>query len=133
MSLRYQCVFLALKIAVIVALASCAGDDARKGAIGAQRAQRVISLDYCADQYVLKFVDPENIVALSPDAEEPFSYLVRRPEACGKSVLLQRIFWRSVPTWSCALTAAAHPLNTAQTCWHYRRQHRLGGKVGWQR
>ena len=81
MSLCYQSACLALGIAMSVAVASCAGDDARKGAVGAQRAQRVVSLDYCADQYVLKFVDPENIVALSPDAEEPFSYL--REEARG--------------------------------------------------
>ena len=81
MSLCYQSACLALGIAMSVAVASCAGDNARKGAIGAQRAQRVVSLDYCADQYVLKFVDPENIVALSPDAEEPFSYL--REEARG--------------------------------------------------
>ena len=81
MSLCYQSACLALGIAMSVAVASCPGDDARKGAVGAQRAQRVVSLDYCADQYVLKFVDPENIVALSPDAEEPFSYL--REEARG--------------------------------------------------
>ena len=81
MSLRYQCACLALGIAVIVALASCAGDDARKGAIGAQKAQRVVSLDYCADQYLRKFIDPENIAAFSPDAEEPLSYL--REEARG--------------------------------------------------
>ncbi len=81
MTLSYQCACLALALAMIVTLIGCAGDDAREGAIGSQRAQRVVSLDYCADQYVLKFVDPENIVALSPDAEEPFSYL--REEARG--------------------------------------------------
>lgn len=42
---------------------------------------RVVSLDYCADQYVLKFVPHAQILALSPDAEKAFSYL--RAEAKG--------------------------------------------------
>ncbi|WP_371395680.1 ABC transporter substrate-binding protein [Fretibacter rubidus] len=36
---------------------------------------RVVSLDYCADQYVLKMVPRDNILALSPDAAKAFSYL----------------------------------------------------------
>ena len=44
-------------------------------------ANRVVSLDYCADQYVLKFVPRANIVALSPDATRPFSFM--RAEAAG--------------------------------------------------
>ncbi|NNF16652.1 MAG: ABC transporter substrate-binding protein [Gammaproteobacteria bacterium] len=36
---------------------------------------RIVSLDYCADQFVLKFVAPENILALSPDATKHFSYM----------------------------------------------------------
>ena len=36
---------------------------------------RVVSLDYCADQYVLKFVDRSRILAVSPDAESTFSYM----------------------------------------------------------
>ncbi len=35
----------------------------------------VVSLDYCADQFVLKFVARENILALSPDATASFSYM----------------------------------------------------------
>jgi len=44
---------------------------------GAQAAppQRVISLDYCADQYVLTFVPRAHILAVSPDADAPFSYM----------------------------------------------------------
>ena len=38
-------------------------------------AGRVVSLDYCADQYVLQFVAAENILALSPEANQEFSYL----------------------------------------------------------
>ncbi len=36
---------------------------------------RVVSLDYCADQYVLALVDRDRIAGLSIDAEKPFSYL----------------------------------------------------------
>ena len=38
-------------------------------------AQKIVSLDYCADQYVLQFVEPARILALSPDSKKPFSYL----------------------------------------------------------
>lgn len=36
---------------------------------------RVISLDYCSDQYVLKLVPRERIVGVSPDARKDFSYM----------------------------------------------------------
>jgi len=51
--------------------------------VGSPSAQpkRIVSLDFCADQFVLKLADRENIVALSPDAEKPFSYL--RDKAAG--------------------------------------------------
>jgi iron complex transport system substrate-binding protein len=39
------------------------------------RAMRIVSLDYCADQYVLKLVGRERILALSPDAGRDFSYM----------------------------------------------------------
>ena len=42
---------------------------------GADAPRRIVSLDYCADQYVLKFADSEDILALSPDAEKRFSYM----------------------------------------------------------
>ena len=44
-------------------------------------ASRVVSLDYCADQFVLGLADRDRILALSPDAGEDFSYL--RAEAAG--------------------------------------------------
>ena len=40
-----------------------------------EQPQRVVSLDFCADQYALKMLKPENILALSPDAQAPFSYM----------------------------------------------------------
>ncbi len=39
------------------------------------RAMRIVSLDYCADQYVLKLVGRNRILALSPDATRDFSYM----------------------------------------------------------
>ena len=38
-------------------------------------ASSVVSLDYCADQYVLKLLPPTRILALSPDSTRDFSYL----------------------------------------------------------
>ena len=42
---------------------------------------RIVSLDYCADQYVLSLAEREQILALSPDAKKNYSYL--RKEAIG--------------------------------------------------
>jgi len=39
------------------------------------RPSRIVSLDFCADQYVIKMVEPERILAVSPDAIAPFSYM----------------------------------------------------------
>ncbi|MEM9619487.1 MAG: ABC transporter substrate-binding protein [Pseudomonadota bacterium] len=44
-------------------------------------APRVMSTDFCADQFILKLADREQIAALSPDADNDFSYL--RREAAG--------------------------------------------------
>ncbi|WP_425410171.1 ABC transporter substrate-binding protein [Hyphococcus sp.] len=38
-------------------------------------APRVVSLDYCADQYVLKLADPAQIAAISRGADKDYSYL----------------------------------------------------------
>lgn len=37
--------------------------------------KRIVSLDYCADQYVLKFADREQILAISPDGAKDFSFM----------------------------------------------------------
>ncbi len=39
------------------------------------RPQRIVSIDYCADQYVLRLVERERILAVSPDARRAFSYM----------------------------------------------------------
>lgn len=46
-----------------------------------ERPMRIVSLDYCADQYVLKLADRDQILALSPDAARDFSFM--REEAQG--------------------------------------------------
>lgn len=48
---------------------------------GAEPATRVVSLDYCADQYLLELLPRTSILALSPDATQPFSY--HRERAAG--------------------------------------------------
>ena len=43
--------------------------------IAPERPMRIVSLDYCADQYLLKLVDRDRIAAVSPDADRDFSYM----------------------------------------------------------
>ena len=77
-------------LAVAPWLASCGGPDADQGAHqdhgharlqapvageDVDHPQRIVSLDYCADQYVLKLADEEQILAISPDAVKDFSYM----------------------------------------------------------
>ena len=47
----------------------------------ARRPKRIVSLDFCADQYVLKLAERGDILALSMDATSDFSYM--RDEAKG--------------------------------------------------
>ncbi|MAM39107.1 MAG: iron ABC transporter substrate-binding protein [Erythrobacter sp.] len=73
-----------IRLAILAALASlslaaCAQAPGPRADADAPR--RIVSLDYCADQYVLKFADRGDILALSPDAEKSFSYM--RAEAGG--------------------------------------------------
>ena len=39
---------------------------------------RVVSIDYCADQFVLQLLETNRILAISPDAEKQFSYMRER-------------------------------------------------------
>ena len=66
-------------LAALVCLLLCACSQVAER--GADAPRRIVSLDYCADQYVLKFADREDILALSPDARKRFSYM--RAEAAG--------------------------------------------------
>jgi len=49
-------------------------------ALGEASPRRVVSLDYCADQYLLKMLPPTRILAVSPDANKRFSYMRDRAE-----------------------------------------------------
>ncbi len=69
-----------LAIALAAALGGCGMDPTEPDA-GAARPQRIVSLDFCADQYVLKFVERDRILAVSPDAGREFSYM--RDRAAG--------------------------------------------------
>jgi iron complex transport system substrate-binding protein len=42
---------------------------------GAEAPRRIVSLDYCADQFVLKFAPPGAVAAVSPDAGADYSYM----------------------------------------------------------
>jgi iron complex transport system substrate-binding protein len=46
--------------------------------------KRIVSLDFCADQFVLRLANRENILALSPDAEAVFSYMRRDARGVAK-------------------------------------------------
>jgi len=69
--------------ALSLSLLACSGGEERapSASQGSGKPQRIVSLDYCADQYVLRFADRADILALSIDADKRFSYL--REEAKG--------------------------------------------------
>lgn len=56
-------------------LAACGAPLAPQADPDGGRPMRIVSLDYCADQYVLKLADREQILAVSPDAVKDFSYM----------------------------------------------------------
>lgn len=58
--------------AILLALAGCVAAPAPRAPA---RPMRIVSLDYCADQYVLKLVGRDRIAALSPDADNEISYM----------------------------------------------------------
>lgn len=71
---------LAILSLFVIGLAAC-GESSTPQAQDSTRPMRIVSLDYCADQYVLKLADREQILAISPDATRDFSYM--REEAVG--------------------------------------------------
>ena len=56
-------------------LAACMGERPLPQANTPAKPSRIISLDFCADQYVLKLADRDNILALSPEAVMDHSYM----------------------------------------------------------
>jgi iron complex transport system substrate-binding protein len=75
---------LSKKVYLIKAIALCAGliaacapppDALNDPPSTDPRPLRIVSLDYCADQFVLKLADPAQIAAVSHDAVKPFSFM----------------------------------------------------------
>ena len=65
-----------MMLALAATLAGCGMEFPEPDTAAAPaRAQRIVSLDFCADQYVLKFVERDRILAVSPDAGREFSYM----------------------------------------------------------
>lgn len=60
---------------VLLLAAGCGSGHAPAPDSSTLRPMRVVSLDVCADQYVLKLLERERILAVSPDATAAFSYL----------------------------------------------------------
>ena len=65
----------AVLLPLLVLAAGCGGEHAPPPDSSTQRPMRVVSLDVCADQYVLKLLERERVLAVSPDATADFSYL----------------------------------------------------------
>lgn len=65
---------------VFLSIAACS-ERASVSPPSSEHPMRIVSLDFCADQYVLKFADREQILAISPDGVKHFSYM--REEAKG--------------------------------------------------
>lgn len=70
-----------LRLAAFCLILGLAGSAGAEPAGAAPARPTVVSLDYCADQFVLALADREQILALSKDAEREFSYF--REKAAG--------------------------------------------------
>lgn len=64
-----------LLLPLVLFAAGCVGEVSLSPDSSSARPLRIVSLDFCADQYVLELVDREQILAVSPDATAEFSYL----------------------------------------------------------
>jgi iron complex transport system substrate-binding protein len=69
-----------MALAALMAAAGCTVPPPR-AALRAERPMRIVTLDDCSAQFVLKLADRDAIAALSPDAAAPFAYL--RAQAAG--------------------------------------------------
>ena len=83
--------FRSIVIGAVSLLAACSLEPtpqkSAKGSVS-ERPIRIVSLVYCADQFVLKLADRSQIVAVSPDATKSFSYM--RSSARGVPVVRSR-------------------------------------------
>ena len=64
----------------VLALTACAPAENETKA----EPRRIISLDFCADQYLMAFADSGSIIGLSPDSEQSFSYYRERARGFAK-------------------------------------------------
>ena len=64
-----------LTILLLACVLSACGLPPTQPAPDAAHPARIVSLDYCSDQYVLKFANRDDILALSPDAAKNFSFM----------------------------------------------------------
>ena len=62
-------------VGVIATVLTACAPQPSAAPIAPERPMRIVSLDYCADQYLLKLVDRDRIAAVSPDADRDFSYM----------------------------------------------------------
>lgn len=68
------------KLLLILAFSCCTANEVAFAADPELRPSRVVSLDYCADQFVLKLLPRSRILAVSPDATKHFSYMRKSAE-----------------------------------------------------
>ena len=64
-----------LTVLILIMMLAACGEPRSASSPSSERPMRIVSLDYCADQYVLKFADPEQILAISPDGVKDFSFM----------------------------------------------------------
>ncbi len=69
-----------MRVPMRVWAAALMGVACGAAAAGAAPLPRVVSLDYCADQYVLALADREQILAVSPAAGAEYSYMAERAQ-----------------------------------------------------
>lgn len=74
-----------LIVAILFCIAGCGQKPAAPVSDASSKPTRIVSLDYCADQFVLKLADRSQILAISPDAVKDFSYM-RGPAAGVRTV-----------------------------------------------
>jgi iron complex transport system substrate-binding protein len=65
-----------------------------------------MSLDSCADQYVLALAPREAVVGVSPRADAPDSFLRAKAAGLPQRRTTLEPCWARVPTWWCASGAA---------------------------
>lgn len=70
----------AASAALVLVAAGCAPAARAPAALPEAKPSRIVSLDYCADQFVLKLADRSQIAALSPDSRKAFSHLAREAQ-----------------------------------------------------